>query len=74
MDVHIGINQILALGWLISLIVVHFVSAAYGKRIGMRGGTIKDSTRSAIESARKAANEKLQEEIKSIKAKAKEEI
>jgi len=44
MDVHIGINQIIALGWLISLGVVHFVSAAYGKRIGMRGGTIKDST------------------------------
>jgi len=70
MDVHIGINQILALGWLVSLIVVHFVSAAYGKRIGMKGGTIKDSTINAAEDVTGNAIAKLEEEIKALKEKS----
>jgi len=67
MDVHIGIHQIIAISWLISLIVVHFVSAAYGKRIGMKGGTIKDSTINAAEIATSTAIAKIEEEIKALK-------
>jgi len=74
MDLHIGLNQAIAIGWLLSIIATHFVSAAYGKRIGMKGGTIKDSTTAAIVTLRKAANEKLQADIKAVKEKAKEQI
>jgi len=65
--------EILEGGVLIALIAF-FVGAAYGKRIGMKGGTIKGTVAADIAKARKAANDKLQAEIKAIKAKGKEQI
>jgi len=70
MDVHVGIHQVIAVSWLISLIIVHFVSAAYGKRIGMKGGTIKDSTINAVDDATKATIARLESEIKALKERA----
>ena len=44
MDIHIGVSTIIAIAWPLSLVAMFFVAAAYGKRIGMKGGTIKGST------------------------------
>jgi len=60
MDLHIGLDQAIAIGWLLSIIATQFVSAAYGK------STIKDSTTAAIVTLRKASNAKLQADIKAV--------
>jgi len=70
MDVHIGINQILAVLGLVSIIVALFVGAAWGKRIGMKGGTIKGSTINAAEDVTGNAIAKLEAEIKALKEKS----
>jgi len=50
------------------------VGAAWGKRIGLKGGTVKGSVSAEISKLRNAANAKLQAEIKAVKEKAKEQI
>ena len=67
MDVHIGITHIMEVSMLLMIVISVFVGAAWGKRIGMRGGTVKDSTIAAIEKARTEANKELQQKIKEIK-------
>jgi len=74
MTLTIGLTQIIYAVAALLYIVAFFVGAAYGKRIGMRGGTVKDNVSAKIAAARKAANENLQAQIKQIKAERHEQI
>ena len=51
MDVHIGISTIISVAWPLSLVVMYFVAAAHGKRIGTQGDTIAESTRRSSDKA-----------------------
>jgi len=74
MTITLGLTQIIYAVALLGYVVIFFVGAAYGKRVGMHGGTIKDSVSAQIAEARKQANAKLKEEIKRIKEQAKEQV